>query len=80
MVTKTLLFVGEGSGLFSQYGSGGNKLRAHDKRSGEVFAEFELPANQSGVPMTYMHGDKQYIVLAVGAPGHPGELVALSLE
>ncbi len=80
LVTKTLLFVGEGSGLFSQYGSGGNKLRAHDKRSGEVFAEFELPANQSGVPMTYMHGDKQYIVLAVGAPGHPGELVALSLE
>ena len=80
LVTKTLLFVGEGSGLYAALGAGGNKLRAYDKRTGEILAELELPANQSGVPITYMHEGKQYIVLAVGAAGHPGELVALALE
>ncbi len=80
LVTKTLLFVGEGAGLFGGFGAGGNKLRAYDKLTGEVLAEIELPANQSGVPITYMHEGKQYIVLAVGATGHAGELVALALE
>ena len=80
LVTKTLLFVGEGSGLynFSPY-SGGPMFRAYDKQTGEIIAEIELPANQTGVPMTYMHKGYQYIVVAVGAKGHPGELVALRL-
>ena len=80
MVTKTLLFAGEGNGLFaSPPGAGGPMLRAYDKRTGAVISEFKLPANQGGVPMSYMLGGKQYIVVAVGAQGHPGELVALSL-
>ena len=79
LVTRTLLFAGEGGGMFAAAGSGGNKLRAHDKATGEVVAEFELPANQTGLPMTYLHGGRQYIVVAVGARGHPGELVALAL-
>ncbi|MEY4763256.1 MAG: hypothetical protein RLZZ200_3113 [Pseudomonadota bacterium] len=78
LVTKTLLFSGEGSGLWRP-GGGGNKLRAHDKLTGEVLHEYVLPANQSGVPMTYAVGGRQYIVLAVGAKGQPGELVALTL-
>ena len=78
LVTKTLLFSGEGSGLW-RAGGGGNKLRAHDKATGEVLHEFVLPANQSGVPMTYSVGGRQYIVVAVGAKGQPGELVALTL-
>ena len=79
LVTSTLLFAGEGGGMFAAAGSGGNKLRAHDKATGEVVAEFELPANQTGLPMTYMHEGQQFIVVAVGARGHPGELVALAL-
>ncbi len=79
LVTRTLLFAGEGGGMFAAAGSGGNKLRAHDKATGEVVAEFELPANQTGLPMTYMHEGRQFIVVAVGARGHPGELVALAL-
>ena len=80
LVTKTLLFVGEGGGLYnSARGAGGPILRAYDKMTGEVLAEIELPANQTGVPMTYMLDDKQYIVVAVGARRHPGELVALRL-
>jgi len=42
------------------------QVPAHDKATGEILAEIELPANQSGVPMTYSINGKQYIVLAVG--------------
>ncbi len=79
LVTKTLLFAGEGSGMYASDFPGGNKFRAYDKATGKVIAQIELPANQSGVPMTYSVNGKQYIVIAVGAPGLPGELVALSL-
>ena len=79
LVTSTLLFAGEGGGMFAAFGSGGNKFRAHDKATGEVLAEIELPANQTGLPMTYMHEGRQYIVVAVGARRHAGELVALAL-
>ncbi len=79
LVTRTLLFAGEGGGMYAAYGSGGNMLRAHDKATGEVVAEIELPANQTGLPMTYVHEGRQYIVVAVGARGRAGELVALAL-
>ena len=79
LVTSTLLFAGEGGGMFAAFGSGGNKFRVHDKATGEVLAEIELPANQTGLPMTYMHEGHQYIVVAVGARRHPAELVALAL-
>ena len=55
MVTKTLLFAGEGSGLFAvPPGSGGPMFRAYDKKTGDIVSEFKLPANQSGIPMTYL--------------------------
>lgn len=73
------LFAGEGSGLFGMYGGGGPLLRAHDKATGEILSEFELPAHQTGVPMTYMHEGVQYIVVAVGKREHSAELVALRL-
>jgi quinoprotein glucose dehydrogenase len=80
MVTKTLLFAGEGAGLFSvPHNDGGRMLRAHDKRTGEIISEFELPARQTGGPMTYMINGKQYIVVAIGAQNQPAELVALTL-
>ena len=79
LATSTLLFAGEGGGMFAAFGSGGNRFRAHDKATGEVLAEIELPANQTGLPMTYMHEGRQFIVVAVGARRHPAELVALAL-
>lgn len=79
LVTKSLLFAGEGSGLYASDGGGGKIFRAYNKETGKIIAELELPANQTGVPMTYSVNGKQYIVVAVGAVGHPGELVALSL-
>jgi len=78
LVTKTLLFAGEGSGLY-RAGGGGNKLYAYDKATGAIISELTLPANQSGIPMTYAVDGRQYIVVPAGARNHPGELIALSL-
>jgi len=72
LVTSTLLFAGEGFG-------GDPYLHAYDKATGEVVASIELPAAQSGMPMTYMHNDVQYLIMTVGASGHAAELIALKL-
>ena len=72
LVTKTLLFSGEGL-------SGGPVFRAHDKATGETIAELELPATVTGLPITYRYEGRQYIVVAVGARGYPAGLVALAL-
>lgn len=80
MVTKTLLFGSDGPGLFNAGPGGGGKLfRAIDKKTGAIVHEMELPANTTGVPMTYMLNDRQYIVVATGARGVPAELIALAL-
>ena len=73
LVTKSLLFAGESW-------SGDPVFRAHDKNSGEIIAEIELPASQTGLPMTYAIDGAQYIVVAVGGNGVSGELVALSVR
>jgi quinoprotein glucose dehydrogenase len=78
LVTRSLLFAGEGAGLYGMWG-GGSKFRAHDKRTGEILAEVDLGVRQSGVPMTYAIDGEQYIVVAAGAPDHAGELVALKI-
>jgi quinoprotein glucose dehydrogenase len=92
LVTKTLLFVGEGSDAMVAAGRippdmpfdtapnyGEPWFRAYDKATGEVLAEIELPAGTTGAPMTYMHRGKQYIVVAVGGRDRPPEWIALSL-
>ncbi len=58
---------------------GGKKFRALDKKTGKTLFEMELPGNETGLPMSFMAGGKQFIVVAVGARGFPAELVALSL-
>ncbi len=80
MVTKTLLFGGDGNNLWaSAAGAGGNTFRAYDKKTGKTIHEMQLPAMMTGVPMTYMANGRQFIVVAVGATGVPAELVALAL-
>jgi len=80
LVTKTLLFEGEGSALYTAGpGGGGRMFRAHDKQTGKVLWEMEMPANVSSLPMTYSLDGEQYIVMALGARGAPGELVALKI-
>jgi quinoprotein glucose dehydrogenase len=72
LVTRTLLFAGEGL-------TGGSTFRAHDKATGAILAEFELPGVQTGLPMSYLHDGRQYVVVAVGGGGDPPVLVALAL-
>lgn len=80
LVTKTLLFSGDGSGMFSSGPNGGGPLfRALDKKTGKTLFEMELPGNETGLPMTYMANGRQFIVVAVAKRGEPAELVALAL-
>jgi quinoprotein glucose dehydrogenase len=80
-LTKTLLFLGEGSptGEKIPYGGGGTKFYAFDKATGKAIWTTELPAGTTGAPMTYMANGKQYIVVAVGDVRRPAEFVAFSL-
>jgi glucose dehydrogenase len=83
VLTKTLLFLGEGSNAVSgtpQTDWGwGKKFRAYDKATGKVIWETELPSGTTGGPMTYMLKGKQYIVVPIGSRSEPAEYVALAL-
>jgi quinoprotein glucose dehydrogenase len=84
LVTKTLLFIGEGHdgpggpSRIPAWG-GGKKFRAYDKVTGKVIWETDLGAGTSGGPITYMLNGKQYIVVAVGWHDRASELVAMAL-
>jgi quinoprotein glucose dehydrogenase len=79
LLTKSLLFIGDGSPLVALARGGGNKFRAFDKVTGEEVWETELPAGTTGAPMSYLFHGKQYIVVAIGDKDHPAEWVALGL-
>ena len=83
LVTRTLLFMGEGGGVrggvASRYGAGGPIFRAYDKLTGTVVAEITLPANPTGSPMSYLLDGRQYIVIAAATSDTPAELIALTL-
>jgi quinoprotein glucose dehydrogenase len=83
LLTKALLFLGEGSNAVSgtpQTDWGwGRTFRAYDKATGAVIWETMLPSGTTGGPMTYMLKGKQYIVVPVGSRNEPAEYVALAL-
>jgi quinoprotein glucose dehydrogenase len=73
MVTKTLLFAGDGTNPL---------LHAYDKKTGEDIAQIPMPGMQTGVPMTYVHQGRQFIlvpVAATAATGSTAQLVAFAL-
>ena len=93
LLTKTLFFLGEGSNVGIRTGGrvpegmphsivtnyGEPWFRAYDKQTGDLVWETELEAGTTGVPMTYLHEGKQYIVVPIGGLDVPGQWVALSL-
>jgi quinoprotein glucose dehydrogenase len=94
LVTKTLLFLGEGDPVMAALGSrlrpemparlapgfGGKKFRAFDKATGAILWETDLPSGVTGAPMTYMFEGKQYVLAATGGrEPQSAEFVALSL-
>ncbi|HKQ10887.1 MAG TPA: hypothetical protein VJS85_06835, partial [Rhizomicrobium sp.] len=78
-VTKSLVICGESGFVTTPSGKRGAMLRAYDKKTGEERGAVYLPAPQTGCPMTYMLGGRQYIVLAIGGPGFPAEMIAFRL-
>ena len=81
IATKTLLFVTEGDRGTprSPVDVGGTRFKALDKATGAKVWDIDLGAGANGTPMTYLHAGKQYVVVAIGGPEHPAELVALAL-
>jgi len=79
LITKSLLIAGEGT-------RGQPVLHAYDKHTGASLWSTPMPSGpQSGLPMTYLHEGRQYIVMAVNgnAPGQSGnaaQLVAWRLK
>src|SRR5678815_233956 len=56
LLTKTLLFAGDGALPL---------LHAYDKKTGEDIAQIPMPGTQTGVPMTYVHQGRQFILVPV---------------
>jgi quinoprotein glucose dehydrogenase len=82
LTTKTLVIAGEGDVHTNDDGETVALLRAYDKATGEdVEGQVEMPAKQTGSPMTYLHDGKQYIVVAVSRSGADAgaELIAYAL-
>jgi quinoprotein glucose dehydrogenase len=78
LVTKTLLIAGEPAFTTANHPRGA-LLRAYDKATGADAGSVFMPAPQTGSPMTYRRNGRQYIVVAVGGGGYPGELIAYRL-
>jgi quinoprotein glucose dehydrogenase len=76
LATKTVLIAAEPGYGPTRDGTRGSMLRAYDKRTGRELAALQLPAPQSGSPMTYMVDGRQYLVIAVSGTDYPGELIA----
>ena len=84
LLTKSLLFVSEGDPIMVRTPPGagseaGKAFRAFDKETGEEVWETSFRAGNVGSPITYLHADKQYIVLPIGSLDYPGEWIALAL-
>jgi len=79
LATKSLLIVAEPGYGPTPDGKPGSMLRAYDKSTGRDLAALQLPAPQSGSPMTYMLNGRQFLVIAVSGNNYPGELLAYSL-
>jgi len=79
LTTKSLVICGDPQTYTDETGRRGARLRAYDKATGEEKGAVYMPAEQSGSPMTYMLGGKQYIVLAIGGRSFSSEFIAFRL-
>lgn len=76
LVTKTLVIAGDLQVTTVPPRARGAMLRAYDKATGKEVGGVLMPAPQSGSPMTYMLGGRQYIVVAVSGGAYSGEYIA----
>jgi quinoprotein glucose dehydrogenase len=79
LVTKTLVIMGDPQVTTMPGRTRGAMLRAYDKTTGRQVGEVWMPAQQSGSPMTYSVGGRQFIVVAVSGGAQSGEYLAFAL-
>jgi len=79
MVTKTVVVMGDPQVTTTPEHPRGAMLRAYNKMTGEQVGAVWMPAPQSGSPMTYAYGGKQYIIVAISGGSYSGEYLAFSL-
>jgi quinoprotein glucose dehydrogenase len=79
LVTKTLVIAGDPEFTTSATRTRSAMLRAYDKATGREVGAVQIPAPQSGSPMTYSVNGRQYIVVAVSGGQYSGEYVAFRL-
>ncbi len=79
LVTKSLVVAGDGMVTTTADHPRGAMLRAYDKATGKEVGAVWMPAPQSGSPMTYSVGGKQYLVVAVSGGAYSGEYIAYAL-
>jgi quinoprotein glucose dehydrogenase len=79
MVTKRLVVMGDPQLTTTPEHPRGAMLRAYDKANGNQVGAVLMPAPQSGSPMTYMAGGRQYIVVAISGGTYSGEYLAFAL-
>ena len=78
LATKTLVICGDAGVFTDEQGRKAARLRAYDKKTGEEKGAVFMEKVQTGSPITYMLGGKQYIVLAT-SNGYGADLVAYRL-
>ena len=79
MVTKSLVVMGDPQLTTTPEHPRGAMLRAYEKANGKEVGAVWMAAPQSGSPMTYLAGGKQYIVVAISGGNYSGEYVAFAL-
>ena len=77
--TQTLQARGGGGFFTTPNGQRGAMLRAYDKMTGADVGAVYMPAPQTGGPMTYMLGGRQYVVVSIAGGNYSAELVAFRL-
>ncbi len=80
LVTKSLIIAGDGGAYTNEEGNRIAMLRAYNKMTGEEVGAIEMPAEQTGSPMTYAIDGVQYITVSVSGGDVPGRLMVYSYE
>src|SRR5471032_422835 len=79
LLTKDLVIAGDAGVTTTPDHPRGAMLRAYDQKTGKEVGAVLMPAGQSGSPMTYMVGGKQYIIVAVSGGNYSGEYICYTL-
>lgn len=79
LTTKACVICGDAAAYTDNTGKQGARLRAYDKATGAEKGAVFMPGQQTGSPMTYMLGGRQYIVLSISSVGGGASFIAFRL-